>query len=443
MIVIGLGREVDASIIPSWRLSRIMTIPQHDEYAAVVVGAGSAGITAVGALLERKIAPILWVDDGFNGGRVNRLYREIPSNTQVWLMVAYAEAISVFRKILSGISSKDIWEDRGDDDSKGSAEDRLATMRGMDQLEYCQLGYAADMLLMFTEELMKFPVVTSQRGWVTGAELNEKAAPSQRWSVNIDGLAGNSTQYSVKTQRLVLCQGAHPIADDLPVHIPNIKPLDLDIALSPTRLSAMLGDMGPTTVGVIGSSHSAMLVLINLYKIASEQNPDLRVRWFTRHAIRYAVQMDGWILNDTCGLKGEAARWAAANLEPDTMPSSDVSKYITKVGYNRGEDEGTFDERLPGCKFYIQAIGYRNNEIPDIRSTDGKEIEPFFDHKQGCFHYVEEGDKPRGNESKIPGLYGCGIAWPERTQDPHGNVELAVGFLKFMKFVKREIPGWD
>lgn len=48
------------------------------KYAAVVVGAGPAGITVLGNLLERKLGPVLWVDDGFNGGRVNRSYREVP-----------------------------------------------------------------------------------------------------------------------------------------------------------------------------------------------------------------------------------------------------------------------------------------------------------------------------------------------------------------------------
>lgn len=44
---------------------------------------------------------------------------------------------------------------------------------------------------------------------------------------------------------------------------------------------------------------------------------------------------------------------------------------------------------------------------------------------------------------KVPGMYGAGIAWPERVKDPHGNVEFAVGFKKFMKFVKRVSPAWD
>jgi len=50
----------------------------EETYAAVVVGAGPAGICALGNLLDRQIGRILWVDDEFNGGRVNKYYREVP-----------------------------------------------------------------------------------------------------------------------------------------------------------------------------------------------------------------------------------------------------------------------------------------------------------------------------------------------------------------------------
>lgn len=48
------------------------------KYAAVVVGAGPAGVAVVGNLLEQKKAPILWVDDIFQGGRLNKYYRAVP-----------------------------------------------------------------------------------------------------------------------------------------------------------------------------------------------------------------------------------------------------------------------------------------------------------------------------------------------------------------------------
>lgn len=49
------------------------------KYEAVVVGAGAGGIGVVGNLLELQKGPILWVDELFDGGRLNRRYREVPS----------------------------------------------------------------------------------------------------------------------------------------------------------------------------------------------------------------------------------------------------------------------------------------------------------------------------------------------------------------------------
>ena len=49
------------------------------KYAAVVVGAGPAGIAVVGNLLERQLGgKIVWIDPFFEGGRLNRRYREVP-----------------------------------------------------------------------------------------------------------------------------------------------------------------------------------------------------------------------------------------------------------------------------------------------------------------------------------------------------------------------------
>lgn len=49
------------------------------KYEAIVVGAGAGGIGIVGNLLELHRTPILWVDDLFDGGRLNKHYREVPS----------------------------------------------------------------------------------------------------------------------------------------------------------------------------------------------------------------------------------------------------------------------------------------------------------------------------------------------------------------------------
>ena len=57
-----------------------------------------------------------------------------------------------------------------------------------------------------------------------------------------------------------------------------------------------------------------------------------------------------------------------------------------------------------------------------------------FDPLTGGFR-DEKGDEIRG-------LYGAGIAWPNRVTDPEGNVEYAVGLAKFMSFLKEVVPSW-
>jgi len=43
---------------------------------------------------------------------------------------------------------------------------------------------------------------------------------------------------------------------------------------------------------------------------------------------------------------------------------------------------------------------------------------------------------------EVRGLYGAGIAWPNKVTDPEGNVEFAVGLAKFMAFLKKVVPEW-
>ncbi|TKA26015.1 hypothetical protein B0A50_05527 [Salinomyces thailandicus] len=415
------------------------------EYAAVVVGAGPAGVTCVGNLLERKVEPILWVDDGFNGGRVNRKYREVPSNTKAGLFVDFATSVAPFRKIVSAMPSRSRWEEPSESDgvAVGGKADKLQDLRQLDQTKGCELSYAADMILMLTEGLKRTPGIVTQQGRVGEGVLDESTG---NWTVRIDtpSRSDETNITTAQTQRLILCTGSSPTDIPLPGQLPDLPPLDLDTALSPTQLSRILSPLGPTTISVIGASHSAILVLRNLYRLAASTKPDLKINWFTRHALRYAEYMDGWILRDNTGLKGEAAVWAQQHLEPENFPKSDVSNYITAISYAKEAEQEIFEQHLPGSDYILKAIGYSRDPIPHLRTRDDKQITPYYDHEKGCFNYVKESDCGSiGDLARLPGTYGAGIAWPERVKDPYGNVEYAVGFAKFMKFVKRVSPQWN
>jgi succinate dehydrogenase/fumarate reductase flavoprotein subunit len=47
-------------------------------YNSIVVGAGGAGIAAVGALLHfHQSSRIAWIDPDFSGGRISKRYRDV------------------------------------------------------------------------------------------------------------------------------------------------------------------------------------------------------------------------------------------------------------------------------------------------------------------------------------------------------------------------------
>lgn len=127
------------------------------------------------------------------------------------------------------------------------------------------------------------------------------------------------------------------------------------------------------------------------------------------------------------------AVWAKENLEEDKLPSSDVSKYLEKIGTSREKEQEDYKKHLPGCTHVVQAIGFKQNELP-VLEKDGQKVETKYDHTTGGFE--------DGNGEKVKGLYAAGIAWPERVVDPEGNTEYAVGLWKFMVYLKRAVKDW-
>ncbi|KAJ5082039.1 hypothetical protein N7532_011082 [Penicillium argentinense] len=384
--------------------------------AAVVVGAGPAGVAVVGNLLERQLGAVAWIDPSFESGRVHRKYREVPSNTKVSLFQAYATSLQPFRTVIENTPRPNAF----------------TAMAKLDQEKTCHLHYAADMIRALTDGLIKMEQVHACRGFVTAANLSSKS-DKPNWTVHIK--QDNETDLHLETTRLILCTGAHPT--NLPIPVPglSITPLNLDVVLKPSELATTLTTT-PTTVAVIGASHSAILALLNLLTLAQTSHPHLRVKWFTRHPLRYAEYKDGWILRDNTGLKGSAADFARTQLEDSELPTSEAGKVIEKVDTAGGEkrEKELYAEHLPGCQYIVQAVGFTRDPVPKL-SQEGESLGMEFDHETGRMCKPQAGPP-------IPGLFGAGIAFPERVVDPYGNVEYAVGFFKFMNFLRRVVPGW-
>ncbi|OJJ46274.1 hypothetical protein ASPZODRAFT_2092057 [Penicilliopsis zonata CBS 506.65] len=389
-----------------------MALPQR--CAAVVVGAGPAGLAVVGNLLERQVGRIAWVDPCFEAGRVNKKYREVPSNTKVSFFQAYATAVQPFRTVISSTP----------------IPNAFLTISKLDQNKTCTLDHAADMVRALTDGIVGMDEVDQCVGTVTAATLE-----NSRWTVSIRQTSGD---IEIETTRLIMCTGSSPT--NLPIPLSTMNRLDLDVVLKPSELATRLDRHTPQTVAVVGASHSAILALLNLVQLARSSHGDLRIKWFTRHPLRYAEFMDGWILRDNTGLKGLAAEFARQQLEDDRLPKSEAGRFITKIDCGDGQEAAQFDAHFPSCDHIVHAVGYTRDPLPQLTLREAGKAEPEtllqpdFDHETGGF-YDQHG-------RVIPGLYGAGIAFPAKVVDPLGNVEYAVGFWKFMVFLKRVIPGW-
>jgi hypothetical protein len=214
--------------------------------------------------------------------------------------------------------------------------------------------------------------------------------------------------------------------------------LNLDTVLKPSILHETLLRTEPVTVAVIGASHSAILAIMNLVDLARTSHPNLRLKWFTRHPLRYAEFMDGWILRDNTGLKGQAAQFAREQLEDSRLPVSEAGRFIEKVDTSKGKEAAAYERHFPNCTHIVYAVGYTRNPLPRLtrngRLISSPHNQPEWESSFGGF--LDE------HKAVIPGLHGAGIAFPEKVVDPMGNTEHAVGFFKFMKFLKRVTPTW-
>ncbi|KAK7985658.1 monooxygenase AgnR1 [Apiospora saccharicola] len=393
------------------------TTPKTKQYSAIVVGAGASGIAVTGSLLDHlgHGSRIAWVDPDFLGGRINACYREVPSNTIAQTFLDYGKGFESFRRAAQAIS-----EPNG-----------LTKLEALEPKSTCSLHHAGDMLQTLSDGLRRDERVSGLKGAVVKASWAKGLA---EWAMTIQGKNSKSpTTHHLVAPLVVYCTGSHPATVKLPTPSAETpKNLGLDDVLKPSVLRNTLPKDRPVTVGVIGASHSAILVLRNLLDLARDSHPQLRVRWFTRHTeLKYAQYMDGWILYDNTGLKGLAAEFGRQYLEGDQLAKSGAGEIITRVDCSGGaeQEKAAFLRELPQCDHVVQAVGFARNELPEM------ETEVEFDNITGGF-------VDRATGQKVPGLFGAGIAFPEKVTDKAGNVEYAVGFFKFMKFLKRVVPSW-
>ena len=333
----------------------------------VVVGAGPAGIAAVGKLLDFGTKPdsIMWIDPQFRVGDFGTKWSQVPSNTTVWRFLEFLRSCDSFgiREAISEFS-----------------------ISSMDPHDTCILKDVVAPLQWITNTLVKS--VQTMRSDVTSVRREE------------DGWLLQTPVRNLSAKNVVLAIGAEP--RQLPYPAPSIT---LEDAFDVGRLKKTVhrGDV----VGVFGSSHSAILAVRNLLEAGAG-----RVINFSRSPLRYAVDYGDWILYDNTGLKGETARWAERDLPK--VPEDRLLRV--------GADDATVRRFLPQCAKIVYGVGFE----PRSLRVDGADLTKY-DQTSGVI---------------APGLFGCGIAFPERVVDRAGNIELNVGVLKFAKYLDRVVPIW-
>lgn len=335
----------------------------------IVIGAGPAGIAAAGKLIDQGIPPekIGWMDPQFSVGDLGEKWSRVPSNTTVQLFFDFLQGSAAFE--LKKHPAKFPIED-------------------LNPKETCLLQEMVTPLQWVTDNLKK--KVHAIQDIALALNFGES-----KWEIK-------TKKHSFFAKNVILAIGSEP--KSLPLTGPEI--ISLETALDAEKLVTTIDRND--TVGVFGSSHSAILVLANLLKLPLKQ-----VINFYRSPQRYAVYLEDWILYDDTGLKGFTAQWAKQNLEKK------LPEKLKRVLYS----DRTFRESFALCTKVIYGVGFERRKIPVLEQFEHLH----YDDKTGII---------------APGLFGLGIAFPQAQFDPLGHLEHRVGLWKFMDYLNSILPIW-
>eukprot|EP01017_Pseudomicrothorax_dubius_P031015 TRINITY_DN3915_c0_g1_i2.p1 TRINITY_DN3915_c0_g1~~TRINITY_DN3915_c0_g1_i2.p1 ORF type:complete len:392 (-),score=92.31 TRINITY_DN3915_c0_g1_i2:154-1329(-) len=381
-------------------------------YKATVVGAGPGGIAVVATLLDIGVKTISWIDPEFKGGKL-QMYREIPSNTKVKTFIEY----STLSKTLNGFCSS------------SNPINPVEEMSKLDREKTCSLGATADYVHKLIDNLRKnySQNIHFKRGWLNEAAFERD---SSVWKLKMNSLDNQSQDNTFSASNLFLTTGSRPSQGTYHIRCAGNKKvdvLDLYTALTPSKLKKAVTKND--VVAVVGSSHSAVLVLKNLLELPSEVRPKL-IKNFYRSPFKYAIFYDDWILYDNTGLKGVAATWTKETLDGKNVEG------LNRYQVDQAIEDEVYRRELPECTKIIYAVGFERDELPKLR-VGGKEVHnSTYNNKSGEIQLFDENKA----ELRTDSIYGYGIAYPEFITDRAGNQEYNVGLFKFMRYLQRVLP---
>ena len=272
-----------------------------------VIGAGPAGIAAVGRLLDLGVngPDILWVDPLFKVGDLGHLWRNVSSNTSVAKFTDFLRASTAF----SYTDSPDF------------------PLNHMEPENTCTLRDVAEPLQWVSDELRK--KVVCEKVMIQQLKLSERT-----WQLT-------SNSHAFAARNVILATGA--VASSL--KYPGVDVIPFEIAIDRERLAQTVDTN--KTYAVFGSSHSAIIVVRYLVELGVK-----KVINFYRSPCRYAIDMGNWILFDNTGLKGQTAAWARDNIDGTLPPNL--------VRFNTSEHN--IARYLPECHQVIYAVGFEQRK---------------------------------------------------------------------------------
>lgn len=295
---------------------------KHKIFQWSIIGAGPAGIAAVGKLLDSGIEPtsILWIDPHFKVGDLGSFWKNVSSNTSARLFINFLQSAHSFGYEQAPIDFP---------------------LNHHPRDETCTLSDVVEPLQWISDHLGK-------KVTVANAMIHSLALSKRIWNLHSD----TNTYFA---QNVILATGAVPKT----LLYPGIETVPFNVAIDKNQLSQHVDPH--KTYAVFGSSHSAIIIINYLV--------NLRVNCiinFYRSPCRYAINMGDWVLFDNSGLKGQTAEWAREHID-GTLPAN-LLRYISS--------EANIARFLPECDKAIYAIGFTNRSSIAIENYSSKQYNP-------------------------------------------------------------------
>lgn len=282
-----------------------------------VIGAGPAGIAAIGQLLDKQISSeqIVWIDTDFNVGDFGSKWSKVSSNTQVKLFNQFYHHCSSFNY---------------------QAAAHQFEISQLDESKTCLLEYAAQPLKWITQSLR-------QRIFTLQKKVQHLSLADHHWHITVTEPNTELNPKMIQAKNVILAIGSEPKS----LKYDHLYEIPLATALNPEALNQECD--ADDCLAVFGSSHSAIIILQSLL----EKTKVRQVINFYKNPLRYAVYFDDWILFDDTGLKGSAAQWAREHLH-GKMPNRLIRK---------NSDLESTKELLSQCTKAIYSIGFSRRSI--------------------------------------------------------------------------------